>query len=63
MQTKATETSADSGAYHVGEIDGAWAVYHRVPDPFVKYGTRRVVDAWCGSQRLAESVRRELAHG
>ena len=47
-------------ALHVGEIDGNWCVYHRVPDPFGKFGTRRVVDAWCGSQRLAEAVRREI---
>ena len=56
-------SSADARTYHVGEIDGAWAVYHREPDPFVKYGTRRVVDAWAGTQRLAEAARRELAHG
>ncbi len=59
MATK-SEPSADIRAYHVGEIDGAWAVYHRERDPFGKYGTRRVVDAWAGSQRLAETVKREI---
>lgn len=55
-----SESGADKVAYHVGEIDGSWAVYHREPDPFVKFGTRRVVDAWAGSQRLAEVARREI---
>lgn len=62
MNTK-QEFGADKIAYHVGEIDGAWAVYHREPDPFSKFGTRRIVDAWAGSQRLAEAVRREIEHG
>lgn len=53
-------STSQSPALHVGEIDGDWCVYHRVPDPYVKFGTRRVVDAWCGSQALAEAVRREM---
>ena len=58
-----TSNDKTGPTYHVGEIDGAWAVYHRVPDPFVKYGTRRVVDAWAGSERLATLLRDDISAG
>lgn len=52
--------SAEATDYKVGLINDEWVVYHRERDPFAKWGTRRVVDIWCASQRVAERLRDEM---
>jgi len=47
--------------FHIGEIDGLIAIYHRERDPFAKFGTRRVVDCWCASESLARAMLPEIA--
>jgi len=54
--------------YKVGLIENGdrdvWIVYHRERAPFAKWGTRRVIDIYCASQRIAEHLCNEMQeHG
>ena len=38
--------------------DGTWAVFHYVADKYARFGRRKVILVYAGSQRLAEALAR-----